>query len=65
MNVVRGKILSKKQHGGNVGLSNFCFGGRVAGWTLEVSYGGETYTVESMFSLSMMILASKMCWKCT
>ena len=49
MNVVRGKILSKKQHGWNVGLSNFCFGGRVAGWTLEVSYGGETYTVESMF----------------
>lgn len=50
MNIVRGKILSKKRHGGNVGLSSSpCFGGRVAGWTLEVSYGGETYAVESMF----------------
>lgn len=50
MNVVRGKILSKKQHGGNVGLSSSpCFGGRVAGWTLQVSYEGETYIVESMF----------------
>lgn len=49
MNIVRGKIISKTRHGGNVGFSNFCFGGRVAGWTLEVSYKGENYTVESMF----------------
>ena len=49
MNIVRGKIISKTRHGGKVGFSNFCFGGRVAGWTLEVSYKGENYTVESMF----------------